>query len=272
MLILIQKKGGNMKDFYKKHNFNLEQSFKKNRKFHIVRYFPKIQTYEFINVGIILYDDYEVYYKLLQPEEVSKLHCPSLIESKVLKNSLASLENFLQDKISMQETLKDISNRYKNILDTSFQLAYAGDEDPKTLTEKLFYDYIGYKFDIEEKKDKFVEIIERTKSLVSKEYKNLEVKKSKIKGYSLDFINKKTQQIHHSLLGSIENSENVSRAFLKMPTNVSNNNKYDFLNTKLNISKHGIDNRIKLNKLDINVYNYANEEDIAIYCESVLNS
>ena len=207
------EKGGQMKEFYKKHGFDIERSLERNRKFHIVRYYPKIQTYEFINVGIILYDRDEVYYRLLQHEEVSRLHCPSLIESKVLKNSLESLDKFLQDQKSQKEVLRDISKRYKNILDTSFQLVYAGNEASEDLTKKLFYDYIGYKFDVEEKKDRLHQLIEATKSLVSKEFKNLEVKKSKIKGYNLDFFNKQTQQIHHSLLGSIENSENVARAF-----------------------------------------------------------
>jgi hypothetical protein len=260
-----------MKEFYKKYGFNIEQSIERNRKFHIVRYYPKIQTYEFINVGIILYDKDDVYYRLLQPEEVSKLHCPSLIESKVLKNSLESLDSFLQDQKSHKEVLQDISNRYKNILDTSFQLVYAGNETSEDLTKKLFYDYIGYKFDIEEKKDKLYQLIKTTQSLVSKEFKNLEVKKSKIKGYSLDFFNKKTQRIHHTLLGSIENSENVARAFLKAPLNTDAKQFYDFLNTRVNLTNHGIDNRIKLQKLDIHVYRYANEEDIAQYCERVLD-
>ncbi len=260
-----------MKDFYKKHNFNIEQALERNRKFHIVRYYPKIQTYEFINVGIILYDREEIFYRLLQPIEVSKLHCPSLIESKILKNSLESLENFLRNEKSMKEALQDISNRYKNILDTSFQLVYAGNEESEVLTKKLFHDYIGYKFDVDDKKDRLFELIQTTKSLVSKEYKNLDVKRSEIKGYSLDFFNKNTHQIHHSLLGSIENSENVARAFLKAPSSFSNIHMYDFLNIKSNLTGHGIDNKIKLEKLDIDVYNYANEEDIARYCEEILN-
>jgi hypothetical protein len=260
-----------MQAFYKKHGFDIKHSIERNRKFHIVRYYPKIQTYEFINVGVILYDRDDVYYRLLQPEEVGKLHCPSLIESKVLKNSLESLDKFLQEQKSQQEVLQDISKRYKNILDTSFQLAYAGDENSEELTQKLFYDYIGYKFDVEEKKDRLYRLIETTRSLVSKEFKNLEVKKSKIKGYSLDFFNKKTQRIHHTLLGSIENSENVARAFLKAPSNSDAKQVYDFLNTRVNLTNHGIDNRIKLQKLDIHVYRYANEEDIAQYCERVLD-
>lgn len=260
-----------MKDFYKKHNFDIVHSLERNRKFHIVRYYPKIQTYEFINVGIILYDKHEIFYKLLQPAEVNRLHCPSLIESKILKNSLESLEKYLQNEKSLNNTLHDISNRYKNILDTSFQLVYSGNEESKALTKKLFYDYIGYKFDIEDKKDRLFELIQTTKSLVLKEYKNLEVKRSEIKGYNLDFINKKTYQIHHTLLGSIENSENVARAFLKVPSSSNNKNIYDFLNTRVSPASDGIENKIKLRKLDIHVYNYANKEDIVSYCEEILN-
>jgi len=261
-----------MKDFYKKHNFDIEQSLKRNRKFHIVRYYPKIQTYEFINVGIILYDNSEIFYRLLQPEEVAKLHCPSLIESKVLKNSLESLDKFLQNEKSYNEVLSDISNRYKNILDTSFQLMYAGYEDTNTLVNKLFYDYIGHKFDIKNKKDRLAELIESTFSLVSKDYtEDLEVRTSTIKGYNLDFINKKTKQIHHSLLGSIENSENISRAFINVPSTIDDRYKYNFLNIReKKLTDSAIDNKSKLNKLGIDFYNYRGSDDIDSYCETIL--
>ena len=261
-----------MEEFYKKHGFNTTSNQPKNRRFHIVRYYPKIQTYEFINVGIILYENNQITYKLLASDEVSKLHCPSLVESKVLKNSLDSLEEFLQNKKSLNSTLEDISNRYKNILDTSFQLMYAGYEDTNTLVNKLFYDYIGHKFDIENKKDRLAELIESTFSLVSKDYtQDLEVRTSTIKGYNLDFINKKTKQIHHSLLGSIENSENISRAFINVPSTIDDRYKYNFLNIReKKLTDSAIDNKSKLNKLGIDFYNYRGSDDIDSYCETIL--
>lgn len=260
-----------MEEFYKKHGFNIANHQVTNRRFHIVRYYPKIETYEFINVGIILYDDNQIFYKLLSSDEVSRLHCPSLVESKVLKNSLDSLDDFLQNKQSLNATLDDISNRYKNILDTSFQLMYAGHEDINTLINKLFYDYIGHKFDIESKKDRLAELIQATFTLVSKDYtKYLEVRPSEIKGYNLDFINKKTKEIHHSLLGSIENSENISRAFIHVPSTIDDRSKYNFLNIKSKLSDSAIDNRVKLNKLSINFFNYRNSDDIDNYCEAIL--
>lgn len=99
-----------MEDFYKKHGFDILKNKAKNRRFHIVRYYPKIQTYEFINVGIILYENNEIFYKLLHSEETAKLHCPSLINSTVLKNSLDTLDKFLQDEQSINSTLNSISN------------------------------------------------------------------------------------------------------------------------------------------------------------------
>ena len=173
-----------MEDFYKKHNFDKSKSTQKNRRFHIVRYYPKIQTYEFLNVGIIVYDEGSIYYQLLNQDDIAHLHCPSLIDSKVLKNSLESLDDFLQEEQSLNSTLDKISNRYKNILDTSFQLLYSGDENAKELTKKLFYDYIGHKLDVETRRDRLAELVESTIAIASQDYtKYLDVKKSKIKGF-----------------------------------------------------------------------------------------
>ncbi len=260
-----------MEDFFKKHGFDNKKTNRRNRRFHIVRYYPKIQTYEFINVGIILYDKNKVFYRLLRSDEVGKLHCPSLIESKVLKNSINSLDEYMQGQQKIDAVLENVSKRYKNILDTSFQMVHNGNEESLPLVEKLFYDYIGYKLESEEKETKISRLINKTETIIKKEYgKYLKVKTSQIHGYSLDFFNEKTKNIHHSLLGSIENSENVSRAFFNAPLNISANNHYDFLNTRVNLTNSGIDNRSKLSKLDIDVYNYSSEDDIAHYCEKLL--
>jgi len=100
-----------MEDFFKKHNFEAKPDNRRNRRFHIVRYFPKIQTYEFINVGIVLYDKENVFYRMLQSDEISKLHCPSLIESKVLRNSIQSLDEYLQGQQKLEVILENVSNR-----------------------------------------------------------------------------------------------------------------------------------------------------------------
>lgn len=260
-----------MEDFYKRHGFDVVRNKAKNRRFHIVRYYPKIQTYEFINVGIILYEDNKIFYKLLQSEETAKLHCPSLIESTILKNSLDSLDSFLQNEQSIQSTLNNISNRYKNILDTSFQLVYSGCEETKELVEKLFYDYIGHKFDIEEKKNRINELIQETRKIILEDYsKELEVKVSKIKGYSLDILNKKTKNIHHSLLGSIENIENISRAFINVPSVIPMKNEYHFLNIKPKLHENKINNIIKLEKIGIKFHQYRKDDEIHHFFETIL--
>jgi len=261
-----------MEDFYKKHNFDTTQDKSRNRRFHIVRYFPKIQTYEFINVGIILYDKNEVYYRMLQTDEISKLHCPSLIESKILRSSINSLDEYLQGQQQLDTILENVSKRYKNILDTSFQMAHYGAEGSQELVNKLFYDYIGYKFDSVEKETTLSKLINKTETIIKHDFKRyLKVQKSQINGFSLDFFNEQTKDIHHSLIGSIESSENVAKAFINAPINPLENQKYDFLNTKVKIADAGINNRLKLQKLQLGVYNYSDEDDIARYCENILN-
>jgi len=49
-----------------------------------------------------------------------------------------------------------------------------------------------------------------------------------------------------------------------------NDNSYDFLNIKAKISDSGINNRAKLSKLNIGVYNYVTDDDIAHYCKSLI--
>lgn len=261
-----------MESFLKKHGLDVKQN-RHNRRFNIIRYYPKIQTYEFINVGIVVYDNNQIFYRLLSEEEISKLHCPALIHSKILKNALNSLDDFLQDRIYLKSALDELSNRYENILDTSFQLVYGGVESSKELVDKLFYDYIGYKLESKEKEDRYKKFIAKTKDIIQKEFKGyLKVKKSKIHGYSLDFLNEKTNQIHHSLLGSIENSENISRAFLNAPAPdaIKRNVYYDFLNTKDKKSQRAFNNVTKLKTLKINVYDYTNDEDIERYCKNLI--
>ncbi len=188
-----------------------------------------------------------------------------------MKISLESLDDFLQEEQSLNSTLDKISNRYKNILDTSFQLLYSGDENAEELTKKLFYDYIGYKLDVEYRRDRLAELIESTITIASEEYtQDLEVKISEIKGFNLSFLNKRTKKIHHSLLGSIENNENISRAFINTPSEISSKNSYNFLNIKAHLDGSGIDNRVKLEKLGMKYYNYSEKEDINNYFETIL--
>lgn len=257
-----------MNDFFKKRNFNTElKQIRSN--FNIVRYYPKILTHEFINVGIILQYDDDILYRLLSEEELLKFHCSSMMDSKSLKNSLFTLDKYLQGSVELNKTLDVITSRYKNTLDTSFQMTHTGAENSEELVQKLYYDYVGYKFDTEEKESSLDKWIDKTNRVIVHDFKNfLEVKKSKIKGYNLDFLNTKTNQIHHSLLGSIENRENVSRAFLNSD---SGNGIFDFLNIREKYTNYGLNNQSKLEKIDINVYSYSDDDNIARYCKNLLN-
>ena len=256
-----------MDDFFKKHNFDVNLKMEKVF-YNIVRYFPKIETYEFINVGVIVYKGNTLHYRLISEEELSKLHCPILIESKVLKNSINDLDAFLQEKITVNETVSRLNNRYKNVLDTSFQLSYATNEEIDVVVSKLFNKFIGYKL-IEKKQKIYSEkFIDETISLVQKEFNAyLSVKQSKISGFNLDFFNKKSSLTLHSLIGSINNSYDLFKAFNGVPVEVLSNEKYNFLHSVTH--NPSLDNIEKLKRNNISVYKYSNEDEIYNYCKII---
>lgn len=257
-----------MDDFFKKHNFDVNLKIEKVF-YNIVRYFPKIETYEFINVGVIVYKDNTLHYRLISEEEISKFHCPILIESKVLKNSINDLDAFLQEKVTVNETVSRLNNRYKNVLDTSFQLNYATNEKIERVVTKLFDKYVGYKL-IEKKQKIYSEkFIDETIGLVQREFDEyLSVKQSKISGFSLDFYNKKSSLTLHSLIGSINNSYDLFKAFNGVPVEVLNNEKYNFLHSVTH--NPNLDNIEKLKRNNISVYKYSNEDEIYNYCKIIV--
>lgn len=257
-----------MEEFLKKHNFDINSKMK-TRKFNIVRYFPKVDTYEFLNVGVVVYDGDELHYRLLSAKEISLLHCPILIESKVLKNSVEDLGDFLQGKYSSDEIILKINNRYKNVLDTSFQLSSKSEEPIDELVHKLFYQYVGYKLERAEKETTAQKFEQKTKEIVAREFKDkIEVKKSIVSGFSLDFYNKKSSKIVHSLIGSINNSQDVFRAFQGVPLHISSGTEYDFLNA---VNNANVENKEKLLRNGIKVFNYTSDDEVFEYCKQVLN-
>ena len=258
-----------MDDFFKKHNFDISLKMEKVY-YNIVRYFPKVETYEFINVGIIVYKEDTLYYRLLSEDEISKLHCPMLIESKVLKNSVNDLDLFLQEEATVNETVSRLNNRYKNVLDTSFQLNYATNDDIETVVTKLFNKYVGYKL-VEKKSKVYSEkFIDETISLVEQEFNQyLSVKESKISGFSLDFYNKRSSLTLHSLIGSINNSYDLFKAFNGVPLQVLADEKYNFLHSVTH--RPNLDNIEKLKRNNISVFKYSNKDEIYNYCKELVN-
>lgn len=258
-----------MENFYKKHNFDRNIKYNK-RQYNIIRYYPKIETYEFLNVGIVVYEDNEVFYRLLSENEISKLHCPILMESKILKNSLLDLDDFFQNKYSQSEIILKINSRYKNVLDTSFQLPYVGNENNVELLDKLFYKYIGYKLEHEKVETISEKFSRKTSTIIDKDFKkHLQVKKSKISGFSLDFYNLKSSKVLHSLIGSINNSQDLFKAFNGVPLNIDQNEKYNFLHAVNNNAN--IDNIEKLKRNNINFHMYSNDDEVYNYCKNLVN-
>ena len=129
-----------MDKFYRDHNFNKDEKILQHN-FWVVRYYPKIQTQEFINVGIILCKSGK--HRLMSEYETAGLHYPLFIDKIVLNNAISSFDARLTAKT---RPLVESIERQTNILLISPMLVYASQLSAKDVLDKLFYDYVGYKF------------------------------------------------------------------------------------------------------------------------------
>ena len=84
----------------------------------------------------------------------------------------------------------------------------------------------------------------------------------------MDFYNKKSSKIIHSLIGSINNSQDVFRAFQGVPLHISSGTEYDFLNA---VNNANVENKEKLLRNGIKVFNYTSDDEDFEYCKQVLN-
>ncbi len=123
-----------------------------------------------------------------------------------------SYENIKNSEAKFSRCNATLSGRYilkevENILDTSFQLIHSGSEESEDLIQKLFYDYIGYKFDTEEKISKLSKIIDDTKNLVKKEFKGFLNVPINIDKSQYDFLNTRVNITDNGISNRIKLSQ-----------------------------------------------------------------
>jgi hypothetical protein len=261
--------GKKMQKFLEKYNYNYNAD-KQKRKYNIVRFYPKVETYEFLNVGIIVEDNNQLYFRLISQSEIAQLHCPALVESKLLKQSVKALDEFLNEKVQKEDAISYINNNYTNLLDTSFQLQHLGNEKIDELVNNLFELYVGYKFNIKDSHAGEQKIITKTKEIIKSEFpQKIKVQKSKIQGFTLDFYSQKTKKVIHSIMGSVNNTKDLSKAFSGAPIEIKPNEKFDFLHTVQHVPSYP--NIEKLKRLHVDVKQYTKEEDIISFCKEIVD-
>ncbi len=210
-------------------DYNIPLNLGVDRKYHIVRFFPKKSSYEFINIAIIIYDNQNIEKRVITEKHLTKLSNCNFINNKIIKNAVANLKNLLYANLSKSELISNLKNRYKNSIDTSFSLSYRSNKSIHEVSDFLYNEYIGYKFQEKIKKDKIEEIKEVTNTLLHSEFKSY-FKYEKSQEFDFSLINKKNR-VHNIIVGSLLKQDDIKKALFVSPFfNESSNikEKYDF--------------------------------------------
>lgn len=216
----------------------------------VIRYYPNIRGDEFFNIGIKLSDlTRQSKIEFIQNDHLSHIHRFPSIEKKVITSMLEQLK---ESELSLQ-------NWYGNYLKISEEKMYRSSESFENVLHSLYEDFIGYKFHQKEKVDPIELIKEKTKLLVSSEFKgHLKMEKDNI----FDFVISDRNNIRHfSDLGSIRNKEHVNKMIWQREESIiqinQRNSKFDFLN--ITSANAEIAENL-LYKNEVSIIPYSNEE------------
>jgi hypothetical protein len=132
--------------------------------------------------------------------------------------------------------------------------------------DELFETYIGYKLQSEEKKDRRIQLIEDSYSIVKKEFqKYITIHQSNTFDFEIEGLKKR--KIYHSDVGSIANKHDVQNMAWKTPLSKDANEQYHFLDIATIIKENDAKERLALNK--ITVHEYSSDEEIYNYMKEI---
>ncbi|MEA3288866.1 MAG: DUF3037 domain-containing protein [Campylobacterota bacterium] len=194
--------------------YNIPTLSQFDRKYHLVRFYPKKSSYEFINIGIVLYDETNLTYKLMSKEHISKISAHPFLDNKILTNAITNIEALLNKGLSQIELVRHLNNRYKNSVDTSFVVSHLGDESFEDLIDLLYSEYIGYKFPEKSHNDIIVETKAITFEIYKKTYRKfLPIIEDDNFDLSYQRNNKKTNLI----IGSLDRQDSIDKVIRVSP-------------------------------------------------------
>lgn len=191
--------------------------------YEVIRYYPNIRGDEFFNIGIRLSDSSKhAKIEFIQKEHLKHIHRFPSIEKKVITSMLDQLkasENFLH-------------SWYGNYLKISEEKIHRSKDSFENVMKTLYEDFIGYKFHKKENVDPIEQIKEKTKLLVSSEFKSyLHIEKDDV----FDFmIYDKNNIRHFSDVGRVSNRTHVNRMLWQREeysfSSIKDEKAFDFLN------------------------------------------
>ena len=244
---------------------SMPEDYLKMRKLYIyevIRYYPNINGDEFFNIGIRLSDKNKLHKtQFIEEEHLSYIYRFPSIKKQVIDRMIEELK----------ASENSVNNWYGNYVRFSSEKLYRSKESFDHVIQKLYEDFIGYKFHRIDKEDKLQKIKRDTKKIIKKEFKHfLTIQEDK----KFDFVIATTKnKVHRVDIGSANNREHVNKMiWLREEYQLLSKaqaEKFDFLNMSDSSSQVA---ETLLTKNEIDLYAYADEESRYQYLRQIINN
>lgn len=167
---------------------------------------------EFLNIGVVVFDDTSFKFKLIDDTLLKKMASASFIDKSVLIYTINYINNLLSAISSEKELDQALSKEYFDSFRFSSTQFFNAFDSLEIELEELFYRYIYYKFENKRVKPQRTKenIKEAIQELAKREFKNY-IKIKNLNGF--DFSISIKDREYPSILGSIESKDDISRAF-----------------------------------------------------------
>ncbi|WP_103613344.1 hypothetical protein [Campylobacter concisus] len=181
-------------------------------KYKIIHWYMNKLSLEFLNIGVVVFDDTSFKFKLIDDTLLKKMASASFIDKSVLIYTINYINNLLSTISSEKELDQALSKEYFDSFRFSSTQFFNAFDSLEIELEELFYRYIYYKFENKRTKPQKTKenIKEAIQELAKREFKN-HIKIKNLNGF--DFSISIKDREYPSILGSIESKDDISRAF-----------------------------------------------------------
>ena len=234
--------------------------------YNVIHYYPNRTALEFINIGVVVYNNEYFSFKLIE-EEIDHVSC-SFIHKKALKGTIDYPKRIFQKC----KSINDFNNKTMYFDDFSISKPMLSKVfgDYKNELDSLYFDFVSYKFDKPTvQHDKREEIKNLSKRIVKTKFQRyVTYNENEHFDFVLNIQKKSNIQPYPTIIGSLFNSADTSRVFklLIAPDSNVETGLYGYINTEEDLVRRhdqaGKTLSVIKDKLKFSAANFSNEESI----------
>jgi hypothetical protein len=226
---------------------------------------------EFINVGVLAYDESSFAFQMMGNHHLSMMHCSFFIDKTVLENFLGYFSSLLADIESHQEFVAKSRGLYFDNFSFSKEMSLASMMSCKDEVSILFHNYVGHKFERQHIIARKESTKISTKHIIDRRFKQFSYTDDDY--YDIVIHNNAKSIVIPTVFGSIISDNDLSVAFKAHLNKPLRNAIYCHITSSQEIERHKQKadhaRAILHNNLHMNVMNFSDESNIVKSLESI---